>query len=111
MSNEKWKMRSLLFPIYPFTLLPFTPLPNPCLSVFICGLFCGLFVPVFGRIEVEYFPALARARIDRAQMLRPAHLPDGCDHTILLYGMIGDVFRAGWRSFSRILLLGGCHRL
>jgi len=56
---------------------------------------------MLGRVETKNFLALARARIDGAQVFAPLHLPDGRHLTIFFNGVIRDLFRGNWRFRGR----------
>jgi hypothetical protein len=52
----------------------------------------GRVVLVVGRVEPEDVLALARARVDGAQVLAPLHLPDGRHLPVLLDGVVSNLF-------------------
>jgi len=49
---------------------------------------------MFSSVEPENVLALPRSWVDSAEVFAALHLPDGGYHTILLYSMVGDFFRA-----------------
>src|SRR5215212_8077660 len=61
-------------------------------------------VLVVGRVEPQDVLALARARVDGAQVLAPLHLPDGRHLPVLLDGVVSNLFGRGLRR-GRLLLL------
>src|ERR1700687_681619 len=57
---------------------------------------------VLGRIKIEDLAALARARVDGAQVFAPFHFPNRCDYAVLFHGLVGDLFFLSRRRFLRI---------
>jgi hypothetical protein len=53
-------------------------------------------IVMLGRVKTKDILSLARSRIDGANVLATLHFPNRCHYSILLNGVIGDVFQRGF---------------